>query len=636
MNQNRYYLFVYASISPVGYLYNVCVRDNQNMSLWHKDGDRLDLVHYWEFERISGKKQHAMSFYSHAHAAEVINSLLAEYDLTLADMVKVIGTDGLGDTADNDVQVSRNQGHSYHSLCHLYSGLMMDTGLFSTSNILALEVDGGPDNVIDTLGRSKPFYTGAASKKGIVTLQSIQSPGILWVYMKYRYKMQEGSLMALGSAVNCQFYCDVDQLFQSLPDLRGMKDIEPVFKWFEELVGRVEQVNEENMMTYCTGFDTRFSEWENQVGMVVQIIQKISIRLMERNVEFLLETSGMDPESTYLSLTGGYALNCPTNSHLLNKYGFLGLLSPPCVSDTGMSLGMALYYFSEEPQLSFSLAGAFYGNTDTGLDGVLGDERWKPFIGSVSEIDMGQFVQDVRSQPIIWFDGRAEIGPRALGDRSILANPTNPKHKSAVNEIKQRQWWRPVAPIVLEEHLGDWFEKPRPSPYMLLTFLSKENVRNRIQSVLHLNHTARVQTVQRGSVMGQLIDAFQKETGVPILCNTSLNDKGEPIIDTIAQALNFALRKQIAVVYINHRRVVLRGHEHYRETKPLPRSDIFQDKKADENRDLCQKQHNPEDISRENLVLYLNNPELGALQLTNVKDVKYLNRMFRYMQALPG
>jgi hypothetical protein len=129
-----------------------------------------------------------------------------------------------------------------------------------------------------------------------------------------------------------------------------------------------------------------------------------------------------------------------------------------------------------------------------------------------------------------------------------------------LNAWKSRQWWRPVAPIVLEEHTGDWFDEPGPSPYMLQTAYVRPDKRHLVPAVVHLDDSARHQTLARDAdpLLYRAIEAFRLRTGIPMLCNTSLNEKGEPIVDTAAQALSFAVRQGIAVAYIAGRRVRLR------------------------------------------------------------------------------
>ncbi|MDZ7344757.1 MAG: hypothetical protein ONA90_09640, partial [candidate division KSB1 bacterium] len=143
-----------------------------------------------------------------------------------------------------------------------------------------------------------------------------------------------------------------------------------------------------------------------------------------------------------------------------------------------------------------------------------------------------------------WFQGRMEFGPRALGNRSILADARNPENKDRVNlKIKFRESFRPFAPTVLEERVSEYFELDRPSPYMLLVANVKANKRC-IPSVTHVDGSARLQTISReqNPLYYDLIDEFYQHTGVPVIINTSFNIRGEPIVCTPKQAVNCFLR----------------------------------------------------------------------------------------------
>lgn len=203
----------------------------------------------------------------------------------------------------------------------------------------------------------------------------------------------------------------------------------------------------------------------------MKVLQRVSEIVIERNVGSLITESGFEPSLTYLAVAGGVALNCPANSRLMQKFGFAGLLAPPCVDDSGQALGLGLLGFSamtSESSFDFRLGHAFHGSRR--IDRLEALAEIGDGIVDVSELDDAQFYDDITSCPVAWIDGRAELGPRALGHRSILADPRSIDSKSRLNEIKGRQWWRPVAPIVLHDRLGQWFEAARPSPFMLETF----------------------------------------------------------------------------------------------------------------------------------------------------------------------
>jgi carbamoyltransferase len=139
-----------------------------------------------------------------------------------------------------------------------------------------------------------------------------------------------------------------------------------------------------------------------------------------------------------------------------------------------------------------------------------------------------------------WFQGAMEFGPRALGARSILASPLNASMQDRLNDIKDREDFRPVAPVVLEEEASEWFVDARVSPFMLFVFDVKPEKAGRIPAVRHVDGTARVQTINRGQhpLYYDLLKAFQRRTGVPVLVNTSFNVRGEPIVCTPRDAVS--------------------------------------------------------------------------------------------------
>jgi carbamoyltransferase len=153
-----------------------------------------------------------------------------------------------------------------------------------------------------------------------------------------------------------------------------------------------------------------------------------------------------------------------------------------------------------------------------------------------------------------WFNGRAEFGPRALGARSIIADPRNPKAKDLLNaKIKRRESFRPFAPSILKEYAGDYFTKNDEVPFMEKVFPIKPEKRAEIPAVTHIDGTGRLQTVDKNisPMFYGLIDSFRKKTGVPILLNTSFNEN-EPIVNTPAEALDCFLRTQMDMLVLEN------------------------------------------------------------------------------------
>jgi carbamoyltransferase len=243
-----------------------------------------------------------------------------------------------------------------------------------------------------------------------------------------------------------------------------------------------------------------------------------------------------------LCLAGGVALNCVLNARLRDHGPFRRIWVQPAAGDAGTALGAALWVDANERDVaerSYVMNHAFLGPAyeDAEVEQFL---NWGkvPFrkLHSVAEETADLLVQD---KIIGWFQGRMEFGPRALGARSILASPIHADMQNRLNALKDREDFRPVAPVVLEEEAGNWFAGAAVSPFMLFVDQVQPDKVNRIPAVRHVDGTARIQTINRKQSPRyyDLLKAFQARTGVPVLVNTSFNTRGEPIVCTPREAL---------------------------------------------------------------------------------------------------
>ena len=630
--KDGYYLSTYLHIGEISFLRRLNFRHDQNISLWLKRSNKVELVHYWEIERITGIKEQYYSFYNYDQAVGLINQLLKQYNLSIGDMQEVWGTPQL-QTCNDYFSLYDYPNLEYHSVAHLFSSMLMDTDIFYNNPILSLAVDGGPDKVLD-LDSHRKFYAGGVSKNGsIIDLFPISSPGYIWGRAAYAFGYKEGTLMALAGACKSRLlnYQSTCMMINDLKTTKGARN--EAKQYMKHLIETLNYFEGENSIT-----DTRFSDYDadfsirdNQISMAMKEIQNLSIQMMTKEIDTILERYQLNPCETYLSLSGGYALNCPTNSYLMNKYKFKGFLAPPCVNDSGMSLGIALYaFYKKNPGFQFKLQNAYYGDADDRLSIISQSERFSYFISDITMLDYQQAVKDIIHAPIVWFNGRAEIGPRALGNRSLIADPRTVTSKDLLNKIKQRQWWRPVAPIILEEELHNWFENAYPSPFMLHTFRLKEDKIRQVPAIAHLDTSSRVQTVteENNSMIYQLLLKFQQATQVPLLCNTSLNDRGEPIINRIEEAFNFALRKKIEIVYINGQRVKLHHFEDFTDTQCEKRPVDFFGYITPEDAKEKLSQWDPYNIPEDLLYTYLLTKNLHEnFTIKNKTDIKALEKL---------
>ena len=240
-----------------------------------------------------------------------------------------------------------------------------------------------------------------------------------------------------------------------------------------------------------------------------------------------------------LVLAGGVALNCVANSRLWRESPFERIWVQPAAGDAGTALGAALHLASElgdRPQPMGSAAlGRGFG------DDELAGRLARANLAFERPPDIAATVADLLADDAVvaWFQGRAEYGPRALGHRSLLANAGRADNLERLNDIKGREQFRPIAPMVLADRAPEIFDGPLPSPYMLFTHRVRDGWRNRIPAVVHVDGSARVQTVDRGDepLVARMLEAYERRTGVPVVVNTSLNTAGRPIVDDPRDAL---------------------------------------------------------------------------------------------------
>jgi carbamoyltransferase len=271
---------------------------------------------------------------------------------------------------------------------------------------------------------------------------------------------------------------------------------------------------------------------------IAHSLQKVLEETVLKLVQWLYSKSN----SENLCLAGGVALNCVMNAVLRDKGPFKKIWVQPAAGDAGTALGAALWIDTQErksQQRDFVMNHAYWGPEyqDEEIESFL---KWTKVPYRKMENTAKETAAILAQDKVIgWYQGRMEFGPRALGSRSILASPINASMQQRLNEIKDREDFRPVAPVVLEEDAGEWFEKATFSPFMLFVYNVKEDKADRIPAVRHVDGTARIQTINQDQHQAyyNLLKEFKKLTGVPVLVNTSFNTRGEPIVCTPRDAI---------------------------------------------------------------------------------------------------
>jgi carbamoyltransferase len=296
-----------------------------------------------------------------------------------------------------------------------------------------------------------------------------------------------------------------------------------------------EILRERKRFRYVSGDKTRFSDIANLAAAGQRAFEEALLEV----ANWLHARTGADD----LCFAGGTALNCSANDRLLRESPFKRVFIPPAPSDAGTSLGCAMYgltqlanqrcewrwrddYLGPEPQAA-DVEAALRGADDLVV------ERPTDLCARIVDLLCDAKV-------VALYQGRSEFGPRALGHRSILGDPRSDDVRDWINaKVKEREWFRPLAPIVLLEHADRFFDIRRPSPFMQFAAPVRPEAADQIPAVTHVDCTARLQTVARDDdpLLRALLEEFHARTGVPVLLNTSFNRKEEPIVESPAEAV---------------------------------------------------------------------------------------------------
>src|ERR1700710_1032074 len=278
--------------------------------------------------------------------------------------------------------------------------------------------------------------------------------------------------------------------------------------------------------------------WEDLAWRVQDDTEKV---LLAR-ARWLRETTG----AKNLCIAGGVALNCVANGRVARESGFENVWIQPAAGDDGIAIGCAYYGYIEilKQRRSFVMDHSYVGKVYNDEDIRKATQKFlvrTQITAARSDNICRDTPKLLAEQRVIgWFQGGSEFGPRALGNRSLISDPRKPEMKDILNSrVKHRQPFRPFAPIVLAERAKEIFEGEEDSPFMLIAKRVRPEWRDRIPAIVHVDGTARVQTVseETNPVLYRLLKEFEAVTGVPVLINTSFNVKGEPIVETPTDAV---------------------------------------------------------------------------------------------------
>jgi carbamoyltransferase len=376
--------------------------------------------------------------------------------------------------------------------------------------------------VLDGRGERASHLAGRAvdGELKILAVQELpHSLGLVYeeatAHLGFRRSSDEYKVMALASYGRPRFLPELRELVRARGD--GGFTTAPI-DWhrFTDAVGKDEA-------------------WEQEHADLAASVQTRLQEVMLDLARWLHEHTG----DRDLTMAGGVALNCVANAWLAEHGPFERIWVQPAAGDAGTALGAAVY-------TAHRLGDAIAPMTTAALGREWSDDALRACLRTAAvpyetPADIAEAVAAVLAANgvVAWFQGRSEYGPRALGHRSLLANPSHPDNLRRLNDIKGREQFRPVAPMVLLERAAALFDGPLPSPYMLFTHRVRPAWRDRIPAVVHVDGTARIQTVdaREEPLVARMLGAFERRTGLPVVVNTSLNTAGRPMVDDPRDAL---------------------------------------------------------------------------------------------------
>ncbi len=392
---------------------------------------------------------------------------------------------------------------------------------------------------VDGYGERTSTHIAHATGRGIETLRTLEFPHSVgsWYaaftqFLGFQPNDGEGKAMGLASYGQPVYYDALRPLVRFSDD-----GFELDLSYFSYFLSRRRRYTDK--LVALLGPERRPESALEQRHMdIAASMQKLTEEMVLHMARMARELTG----EARLCMAGGVTLNCVANTRVRFEAGFDEVYFMPAAGDAGTSIGAALHVahvLGDDPR-------RFHPQTDA-LGPRYDDEAIERELRIAGcrfsrPADLSQTVAQLIADGHIvgWFQGRAEFGPRALGHRSILADPRRPDMKDVLNaRVKFREWFRPFAPAVLAERCGDFFSHADPAPYMLVAYDTLPDKREALPSITHVDGTARVQTVTRDTnpPYYDLIAAFGALTGVPVLINTSFNIRGEPIVTSVPDAL---------------------------------------------------------------------------------------------------
>jgi carbamoyltransferase len=434
----------------------------------------------------------------------------------------------------NASEIPEIQGLSHHR-CHAASAFHPSG--FQESLVLTIDGKGEYDSTVVWHGTE----TSLERKKTYEFPNSLgHFYGIVTEFLGFRAFNGEGKVMGLAPYGNHNE--EIESMLLSRIETGAEYDVTELTEGgIQRGVQKLEELFEKSRNNRAENF----SQWEKDLAHTTQ-------KILEDIVSDIANSNLSEMETDNLALSGGVALNCKMNKKLMELEAVENIFIQPVSHDAGLPLGALMLQNdpNEVGQMSEVYLGPEY--TSSELEDLLDKNK----IEYSSPENLEKYVAEKLSEGNLvgWFQGRTEMGPRALGNRSILADPRTEESRDRVNRfVKHREEWRPFAPSMLENAAEDYLVNAESSPYMIKTFDVKDERKKDIEAVLHPgDDTTRPQTVNRSQNprYHELISCFEEITGVSVLLNTSFNDHGEPIVNKPSEAIKdfFGMGLDILVI----------------------------------------------------------------------------------------
>lgn len=301
------------------------------------------------------------------------------------------------------------------------------------------------------------------------------------------------------------------------------------------------------------------TEWHKDPSKVTDAAKDLAWKVQQETQELvgdLIQKAHDSTGQTNIVIAGGFGLNCVANYYLQKRFPELNIYFEPIAHDGGTSIGVAkLVYHAETQDETIRPQTSLYLGSTVPDYSILESLQEQVQDMSIEDVDPAQVAQMLADRKIVTiFQGRSEAGPRALGNRSIMYDPTDPNGKDYVNTVKGREWFRPFAGSMLVEKFDEWFETHglTEAPSMMHAIDFKMEKHGEVPAITHVDGTCRIQTVsaEQNEHYYNVISEFEKITGVPIVFNTSFNLAGEPLVETLSEAISTCLNSDMDYLYL--------------------------------------------------------------------------------------